>query len=63
MFAVDTRTTLTLARLHQEDVKAAFPRNRRKDRPERSLPPAQPSLLALDHTATHLPTSGTVSST
>lgn len=36
MFNVDTRTTLTLARLHQDDLTASFPRRRRMFRPDPS---------------------------
>jgi hypothetical protein len=38
MFNVDTRTTLTLARLHQSDVTRSFPRKRRMFRPDPDLP-------------------------
>lgn len=38
MFNVDTRTTLTLARLHQSDVTRSFPRKRRMFRRGPDLP-------------------------
>jgi len=37
MFDVDTRTTLPLARLHQDDLTASLPRKRRMVRPRRNL--------------------------
>jgi hypothetical protein len=40
MFNVDTRTTLTLARLHQSDITRSFPRKRRTFRPNRNLSPS-----------------------
>ena len=49
MFNVDTRTTLTLARLHQSDLTRSFPRKRRMFRPNPDLPtPVTPGVTDAD---------------
>jgi hypothetical protein len=56
MFSQDPRTALALARLHQDDIKASFPRKARKFRPDRALPTvATPPVRLADVGAPTLP--------
>jgi hypothetical protein len=57
MFTHDPRTALALARLHQEDIKASFPRKARRFRPDRSVQPprALPPVRRADVGAPTIP--------